>query len=138
MEGVTAAIVAFLFVCIVFPTIVKNKPQYYAAFAAIVAVILLGGLMAVIHSGAFIAFGVFMTAVLQVAAMILLVLSAGGLTFRQFAGEVSEAIEVIRRGETQKEVIIPLSGQQAPRPLASELKSPAATPKDINSGVPPQ
>jgi hypothetical protein len=119
MEGVTTAIVAFLFVCIVFPTIVKNKPQYYGAFAAIVAVIILNGLMYVIHSGAFDAFSYFMICLLQVAAMILLTLAAGGLTFRQLAGEVTEAIEVVRRGETQKEVIIPLSNQPVTRPAGT-------------------
>src|SRR5271156_3084419 len=79
MEGVTTAIVAFLFVCVVFPTIVKNKPQYYAAFAAILLVILLSGLEAVIATGSFHAFATFMITLLQVSAMILLVLSAGGL-----------------------------------------------------------
>jgi hypothetical protein len=128
MEGVTTAIVAFLFVCIVFPTIVKNKPQYYGAFAAIVAVIILNGLMYAIHSGAFDAFSYFMICLLQVAAMILLTLAAGGLTFRQLAGEVTEAIEVVRRGETQKEVIIPLTGQQPPpRTSPDDTKPPAST-----------
>jgi len=119
MEGVTTAIVAFLFVCIVFPTIVKNKPQYYGAFAAIVVVIIFNGLVYVIHSGAFDDFLYFMICLLQVAAMILLTLAAGGLTFRQLAGEVTEAIEVVRRGETQKEVIIPLSNQPVTRPAAT-------------------
>src|ERR1700722_14440205 len=98
MEGVTTAIVAFLFVCIVFPTIVKNKPQYYAAFAAILLVILFSGLEAVINTGAFHEFATFMICTLQIAAMILLILSAGGLSWRQLAGEVTDAIEVIRRG----------------------------------------
>jgi hypothetical protein len=114
MQGVTTAIVAFLFVCIVFPSIVKNKPQYYGAFAAIVLVILLSGLIGVVGSAGFTAFANFMICLLQVCAMILLILSAGGLTLKQLAGEVTEAIEVIRRGETTKEVIIPLSGQMPP------------------------
>jgi hypothetical protein len=53
MEGETTAIVGFLLVCIVFPGIVKNKPQYYAAFAAIILVILLSRHEAVIDTRGF-------------------------------------------------------------------------------------
>jgi hypothetical protein len=100
MEGVTTAIVGFLLVCIVFPAIVKNKPQYYAAFAAIILVILLSGLEAVIDTRGFEALATFLIAVLLAAALVLLVLSAGGLTWKQLAGEVNEAIDAVRRGET--------------------------------------
>jgi hypothetical protein len=112
MQGVTTAIVAFLFVCLMFPAFVKNKPQYYAAFTCVVVVILLSGLETVIETRAFAAFATFAIALLQVSAMVLLTLSVGGLTFKQFTGEVSHAFEVIRRGETTKEIIIPLHGQQ--------------------------
>jgi hypothetical protein len=44
MEGVTTAIVAFLFVCMVFPNIVKNKTHYYVAYVIVAVVILLTGL----------------------------------------------------------------------------------------------
>jgi hypothetical protein len=124
MEGVTTAIVAFLFVCVVFPTLVKNKPQYYAAFAAIILIILLWGSEFVINSGAFRAFALFMICVLQVAALILLVLSVGGLTWRELRSEVTEAIEVIRRGETQKEVIVPLRGDAPVTAKADPLSPP--------------
>ena len=40
MEGVTTAIVAFVFVCIIFPHIIKNRPQYYAAVALVLLSIL--------------------------------------------------------------------------------------------------
>jgi hypothetical protein len=99
MEGVTTAIVGFLLVCIVFPAIVKNKPQYYAAFAAILLVILLWGLEAVVDNGGFHALVTFLIAVLLAAALVLLVLSAGGLTWKQLAGDVTEAIAAVRRGE---------------------------------------
>ena len=98
MEGVTTAIVAFLFVCMAFPSLVKHKPQYYAAFAVVVIIILLSGLEPVVGRAAFLDFAQFMIALLQVFAMILLFLCIGGLTFKQFAGEVTNAIEVIRRG----------------------------------------
>lgn len=113
MEGVTSAIVAFLFVCIVFPRLVKNKPQYYGAFAAILVVILLSGLERVIATTAFLAFTSFATAVLQIVAMILLILAAGGLTWRQLVGDVTEAIDAVRHGAvTEKDVH--LRGQAPP------------------------
>jgi hypothetical protein len=129
MEGVTTAIVGFIFVCLVFPSIVKNKPQYYAAFGAVVLVILLSGTEAIIETASFHAFATFVICVLQVTALILLTLSVGGLSFKQFAGEVADAIEVMRRGETKKEIIIPLRGQQ---PAA-----PAYPPSPPSPPVPP-
>ena len=115
MEGVTTAIVAFLFVCVVFPSLVKNKAQWYAALAAVVLVILLHALRIIFSSPALHAFAGFMTGLLQIGAILLLILSAGGLSARELAGEMKRAYEVIRRGEEEKEVIIPISGQQ-PRP----------------------
>jgi hypothetical protein len=136
MEGVTTAIVAFLLVCVVFPTLVKNKPLYYAAFAAVLVIILLSGLEVVVAGAGFMAFATFMICLLQIVALVLLVLAAGGLTLRQLAGEVTEAIEVIRRGETSKEVIIPLHGEM---PRAEKPAPPPASPirlDDADSSVP--
>jgi hypothetical protein len=127
MEGVTTAIVAFLFVCVVLPSLVKNKPQYYAALGAILIVILLGGLEAVIDSGPFRALATFMTCLLQALAMILLILSCGGLTWRQFGAEVTQAIDVIRRGESVKEVIVPLRGDEPF--LKKKADAPEAPPR---------
>jgi hypothetical protein len=136
MEGVTTAIVAFLFVCIVFPTIVKNKPQYYSAFGAILLVILISGLEGVIATGAFRALATFMICLLQIGAMLLLVLSAGGLSWKQLAGEVTEAIEVIRRGETKKEVIIPLRGDAPITAPPEPPQKPRVVVQDSDSPVP--
>jgi hypothetical protein len=113
MEGVTTAIVAFLFVCVVFPSLVKNRPQWYAALAAVVLVILLNALrFAFIESLGLARFTSFMTGMLQIAAILLLILSAGGLSVRELAGDMKRAYEVIRRGEQEKEVIIPITGEQ--------------------------
>jgi hypothetical protein len=124
VEGVTSAIVAFLFVCVVFPRLVKNKPQYYAAFAAILLVILLSGLEQVINTGAFRAFAAFSTAVLQVSAMILLILAVGGLIWRQLVGEVNEAIDEFRQpGRHDSEINlrgeVPPTSPGQPAPPAS-------------------
>jgi hypothetical protein len=115
MEGVTTAIVAFLFVCVVFPNLVKNKPQWYAALAAVILVIFFNALAIVFSGGAFRTFAGFITGLLQIGAILLLILSTGGLSPRELAGEMKRAYEVIRRGEEEKEVIIPITGEQ-PRP----------------------
>jgi hypothetical protein len=111
LDGVTTVLVAFLFVCLIFPSIVKNRPQYYAALAAMILVLLLHTLTLMLRKseGFIVPAGVF-TGILQIVALILLVLSVGGLTARQLAGDMARAYEVMRRGETQKEVIIPIGG----------------------------
>lgn len=130
MQGVTTAIVAFLLVCIIFPHLVKNRPQYYAALTAILVVILLDGLARMIDSHSFAVFAYLVTGVLQVCSLILLLLCAGGIGVRQLAGEMAHAYEVIRRGETEKTVIIPITGQMpAPRP-------PVARPQDKEDDSP--
>src|SRR5258708_39352767 len=84
LDGVTTVLVAFLFVCLVFPAIVKNRTQFYAALAAIVGILLLHTLaLALNRSEALIVpVGVF-TGLLQIIALILLVLCVGGLTARE-------------------------------------------------------
>src|SRR5688572_12897362 len=109
MEGVTTAIVGFIFVCVVFPHLVKNKPQWYAALAAVVVVIFFHALrFAFIESTGLLRFTGFITGMLQIVAILLLILSAGGLSAGELAGEMKRAYEVIRRGEEEKEIIIPL------------------------------
>jgi hypothetical protein len=48
---------------------------------------------------------------LTIAALVLIVLATGGLSLKDLAGEFKSAIEVIRRGESDKEVIVPLTGE---------------------------
>ena len=118
MIGVTTALVGFIFVCVIFPHLVKNRPQFYAALAFVCAAILLDGVpIAGLHP-----FTYAIGSLLQVGAILLLFLSAGGLTWRQLANDMSSAIEVIRRGG-EKEVIVPLTGER-PRPRA-ERSEPA-------------
>jgi hypothetical protein len=104
-EGVTTAIVAFLFVCLIFPSMVKNRQQYYAALGCILVVIFLHAIGAMIKSAAFTVFEGFVTALLQIGSIVLLFLAVGGLSARDLAEDV---IEVVRRGNEEKEVIIPL------------------------------
>ena len=132
---VTTAIVAFIFVCIIFPQLIKDKNQFYAAFALIVLGILLHSLATMINSVGFARFVGALNGLLQVGAFVLLVLAAGGLRAHELMGEMGRAFEVIRRGETEKEVIIPLTGEK-PRPRDSEeaprryaIKEPPPPPK---------
>src|SRR5438128_1747920 len=102
MHGVTTALVSFLFVCVVFPHLVKNRPQYYGAFFVVCLIILFDAVGMAVSPTEVRAFRVFTytaCAFLQVLAMLLLFLSAGGITWRQLAGDMAKAIEVIRRGE---------------------------------------
>jgi hypothetical protein len=112
-EGVTTCILGFLLVCLIFPTIVKNRPQYYAALAFVIAIVLLHSLGLMIKTAGFQVFAGAMTGLLQAGAILLLVLCVGGLRLRELAGELKGAYEVMRRGETEKEVIIPLQHRPA-------------------------
>ena len=112
MEGVTTAIVAFIFVCIVYPRLVKNRPQFYAALAAVVLLIFLNSLALMIGSPKFSTFVAVIDGLLQVAAILLLILSAGGLTVSELAGDIGKTIEVVRRGGEKETIIVPLHGEQ--------------------------
>ena len=117
MHGVTTAIVAFIFVGVLFPRIIKYKAQFYGALAAVMLVIILSALDFAIRSEGFSRFVAVALAILQIGAIFLLILSAGGLTVKDLAGEFADAIEVVRRGGEKKEIIVPIGGQQ-PRPRA--------------------
>jgi hypothetical protein len=116
MQGVTTALVAYLLTCVVFPNLVKNRPQYYAALAAVCFIIVLDAIAVAINPTSLQGFRVFAyTAVgfLQVGAILLLFLASGGITWRHLANDMRQAYEVIRRGGEDKEIIIPLSGEMA-------------------------
>lgn len=116
MEGVTTAIVGFILACLVFPKVVKNKPQYYAAVGLILVVILLSAIAGMTDPASkFRTFALLLTAILQVGAIFVLILSAGGLTVGDLAGDLADTFEVIRRGGEEKEIIIPRRGD-VPRP----------------------
>ena len=109
MNGVTTAIVAFILAALIFPRVIKNKPQYYGAVACVLLIILFGALNMMI-GGRFTTFAVVMMSLLQAGAIFLLILSAGGLTVKDLAGDLADTIEVVRRGG-DKEIIVPLRGE---------------------------
>ena len=100
MEGVTTAIVAFIFACLVWPHLVKNKPQFYSALGMVLVVILFD---AIGHMekvpGALHAVMYVLAALVQIVTILLLVLCVGGLTVRELAGNVADTVHVIRHGE---------------------------------------
>ncbi len=121
MEGVTTAVVAFIFVCMVFPSLVRSRPHFYSALAAIIVVILVQALIPMIAAPKFTVFVGALSALLQVGAILLLFLACGGLSARELADDMKRAYEVIRRGEQEKDVIIPITGQM-PRSAAAAAR----------------
>ncbi len=120
LDGVTTVLVLFTFVCLVMPSLVRNRTQFYAGLVAVLGIILVHTLSIMFDSstGPLNLFAV-ATGVLQFAGLMLYVLCVGGLTAKELAGDMARAYEVLRRGETQKEVIIPI-GDQPRRGKAAE------------------
>ena len=122
MEGVTTAIVAFIFACLVWPSVVKNKTQFYSAIGLAMLIVLLDaiGHMGAGTDGALWRVMYVLAAVLQILTILVLVMCVGGLTPRELAGEVSEAVDTLRHGE-KKPVLVPLKGEQ---PMPREAPPP--------------
>ena len=106
MVGISTACVAFVFVCIVFPKLVRNRPQFYAAVGSL-ALQIPAYTLAAIAGGGFATFLHFFVGLLVLVSFVMLILATGGLDLADWAGEMKGAFEVIRRGEEEKEVIIP-------------------------------
>src|SRR5213075_2721225 len=97
--------------CVIFPHVIKNKPQYYGALCCVLLIILLGALNLMVGAAGFTRFVSVMTALLQIGAIALLILSAGGLSMKDLAGDMAGAFEVVRRSG-DKEIIVPLRGER--------------------------
>ena len=125
-DGITIAILSFLFACFVFPKTIKHRPQFYAAFFLTLGIILLATLRLMLwkSTGLYVVFGV-LTGVCQMGAIVLLFLSSGGLTLGEFTDQLKGSYEVIRRGEEEKEVIVPIRGEQ-PRAKSYEAEDAEA------------
>ena len=123
LDGVTTACLLFLFTCLVIPNFIKNRTQYYAAFGCILGIILINTIALMIGSARFNVFAGVVVGFLQFLAVLTLVLCAGGMNVKTLAGEMGHAYEVIRRGEEEKQVIVPLTGQ-VPKPKAESSDEP--------------
>ncbi len=101
MQGVTTAVVAFIFVCLAIPSLVKNKNQYYAAVISTVAIIFFDAVAHMFPETAPAPRAVFyvLTAFTQIVAIGMLILSTGGLTLRELGGDVIEVTSPRRNGK---------------------------------------
>jgi hypothetical protein len=135
MHGVTTALVGFLLLALAFPKIIKNKTQYYIALVCVCLIIVLEAIAQPDAKGltGFQQLVLFVVALLQLISLVSLVLAAGGLSMGELASEVTGAYEVIRRGEEEKEIIIPLPDHikakaeeagNAPRPAKKDDDEP--------------
>jgi hypothetical protein len=131
LEGVTAAVVGFIFLCIAFPRLVKDSRPFYVALWVVIASIVLSSFRVMIQVPTFQNFAAGFTGLLLVLAILAMVMATGGFSI----GELKEnLIEVVRRGEQEKEYIVPLTGQKPraryeddddePRRERIELESP--------------
>jgi hypothetical protein len=128
MEGIIAVIVAFIFVCILFPKLVRNPTQFYAAFGMVLLVVVLQTLALMFGGTSFMRFVAVCDGFLSAASLLLVVMASGVLSLKDLTGEFTKAIEVIRRGEEQKEVIVPITGQMPKpkrrEPIAMDVEEP--------------
>jgi hypothetical protein len=125
-DGVTTALVLFAFVCVLFPKLIDNRPQYYVGVVLTLAAIVLGPWA----TDTFVLQAV--VAVLQVMAFLVLFLAAGGLTTRGLSSDMMGAFEVVRRGETEKETIIPI-GRGGPAGASSRAEDRPAERIDLSA-----
>jgi hypothetical protein len=96
---VTAVIVAFIFVGLSIPHLVKRRPPFYAALGLILIVILFDSIGHTTSlNGAFSAFIYLINALLQIVAIVMLVLSTAGQSLGELAGEVGKSIDSVRYG----------------------------------------
>jgi hypothetical protein len=128
MQGVTTAVVAFIFLCLAMPSLIKNRNQYYVAFIAVVGVIFLDAVGHMLPESAASARAVcyVLAAFIQIIAVVMLFLATGGLTFRALQGDM---IEVLRR-DGEKEVIVPLSDEAKQKIRAAQEAAEKRVKKD--------
>jgi len=112
MDGITTAIVVFIFVCVIYPHLVKNRAQFYGGFAAILLVILIQSIFQMIDAEKTHGVMVGITGLLQIASILLMYMSCGGLSVIDLASDIGKAIEVVRRGGEKETIIVPLRGEQ--------------------------
>jgi hypothetical protein len=136
MEGVTTAITVFIFACLIWPDIVKNKPQFYSSIGLLMVIILFDAIGHMSSGGPLFHVMYVLAAILQMLTILILVMCVGGLSPRELASEVSETIDAIRHGGEQKPVLVPLKGEQ---PIPKEPEPPprqTITLNDADNSIP--
>ena len=126
MEGVTTAIVAFIFAGVIWPHLVKNKVQFYAAVLMVALIILFdsmahifGNLGSPGGSNGLAKVAYAFIGLIQIGALAMLIL-ATGMSAKELGGEVFNTIDVVRRGGEKETIIVPLTGEK-PKPRARDV-----------------
>jgi hypothetical protein len=117
LGGVTTALVLFILATLLYPKTVKNKTQFYAGFGSVLGILLVNTIDVMFKNPGIQVFGGALTGLLQLFALVMFFMSAGGLSVGELGEELRGAYEVIRRGESEKTVIVPLTGE-VPKPKA--------------------
>jgi hypothetical protein len=126
IEGVTTAIVGFIFVCIAFPKLVKERRTFYMAVWGVLAMILLKALGSFFSpTSSFQLFVNGFLGLLQVFTLFAMLLATGGFSVGKLAGDL---IEVMRRGEEEKEYIVPLRSREKAEAEQSAFRPPEVPP----------
>jgi hypothetical protein len=131
MQGVTTAIVAFVFAGVIWPHVIKHRVQFYAALIVVCLIILFDSIARMWPNT-----NTALTAVnglLQVVGIVMCVLSTG-MSMKDLSGEVMNTIEVVRRGGEKETIIVPLRGEQ-PKPRGSAGASPGRIDLDRDIGA---
>jgi len=125
MDGVITAIVAFIFVCIIFPSIVKHRAQFWFALLLVLIAFVFDNIARVTTAeNSFRTFAAILNTFCVVGSILLLILSAGGLTLRDLTSDIGKTIEVVRRGGEKETIIVPMTGEQ---PRVREKTEPERT-----------
>lgn len=117
--SITGVLLLFCFVCVLFPRIIATRSQFFIGFGAVLLSIAVQPFTSLMNMG-----GPIIIMVLNLVATLLLFLSAGGLSMRGLSKEMMSGFEVIRRGETEKEVIIPFGEKKQRKTAVEEIGQP--------------
>jgi hypothetical protein len=130
LDGISLVIAAFFFYGLARPAIVKNRTQFWGVFGCVVGIILLSMLRLMLYNspGGQVVTGI-LIGLVQLAAVVLSALCVGGLTARDMADEISDAVDDLRSGGTPKKTpIVPLTGERPqPREEINEETTPRYT-----------
>jgi len=116
MDGVKLAIIGFVFLCIAMPQLVRNRSQFFWGIILFLLAMIFQtiGVMLGSSAAARTVFTVLDLAA-QIMAIIALILSTGGFTLKEFAGDLARAYTDLRDGQKEEASLVSLSNQP-PKP----------------------
>ena len=111
-EGVTTALVLAIFAGVFWPHAIRNRKQFNFAIGALLLILLFTVLGALIGNLNFQRFVAVMVGLLQIVGILGIILAASGQSVSEFA---SDTIEVMRRGEEEREILVKGAGTRRAR-----------------------